>query len=241
LTFAGPPLSFYGTVSLPYRCLIIDHDDTAVDSTPVVHYPAHLEAVRTLRPGRRPIDLEAWFLKNFHPGIMAYLAEELGFDQAELQEELRIWRRYTASITPPFFPGFLETLARFKERGGIVAVVSHSEQEVILSHYRAAGAGSFEPDAVYGWQDEEARRKPSPWPVQQILARHGLSPRQALILDDLKPGVLMSRASGVPVAAAGWSHRIPAIEGFMRAHCLAYFATVAELDRFVLREERRPR
>jgi phosphoglycolate phosphatase/pyrophosphatase PpaX len=39
---------------LRYRCLLVDHDDTAVDSTSAVHYPAHLEALRELRPGRTP-------------------------------------------------------------------------------------------------------------------------------------------------------------------------------------------
>ncbi len=55
-----------------YRCILIDHDDTAVDSTSVVHYPAHLEALRVLRPGRTPPSREQWLLRNFH-GIMEYL------------------------------------------------------------------------------------------------------------------------------------------------------------------------
>ena len=39
-------------MDLRYRCILIDHDDTAVDSTEAVHYPAHVEALRILRPGR---------------------------------------------------------------------------------------------------------------------------------------------------------------------------------------------
>ena len=35
---------------MKFQCLILDHDDTAVDSTREIHYPAHLEVMQTLRP-----------------------------------------------------------------------------------------------------------------------------------------------------------------------------------------------
>ena len=31
------------TESIRFKCLILDHDDTAVDSTASIHYPAHVE------------------------------------------------------------------------------------------------------------------------------------------------------------------------------------------------------
>jgi len=34
-----------------YKCLLLDHDDTVVNSTATIHYPAFLEALRLLRPG----------------------------------------------------------------------------------------------------------------------------------------------------------------------------------------------
>ncbi len=51
------------------------------------------------------------------------------------------------------------------------------------------------------------------------------------MVDDLKPGVLMARSAGVRALAAGWAHRIPAIESWMREHCDAYLPTVADLER----------
>ena len=66
-------------MDLPYQCLILDHDDTAVNSTALIHYPSHVESMRRLRPQTAAIDLNGWFLKNFEPGIMSYLQEELGF------------------------------------------------------------------------------------------------------------------------------------------------------------------
>lgn len=217
-----------------FRCLILDHDDTAVNSTATVHHPAHLEAMRVLRPGHQPVDLEGWFLKNFHPGIMAYLEGELGLTEAEQATEFAIWRSFNLRVLPSFYPGFLETLEEFRRRGGRIAVISHSERDVILGHYRRSGSGALEPDLVFGWEQEEERRKPSPWPVLETLRHFGLAPGEALILDDLKPGVLMGQRTGVPVAGAGWAHRIPVIREYMLRHCIAYFAEPAQFREFIL-------
>ncbi len=222
-------------MSSVFKCLVLDHDDTAVNSTAAIHYPAHLKGMEVLRPGIPAIDLEGWYLKNFHPGVMEYLVDELGFSEQELEVEYRIWREFNTGAVAEFFPGFLEVLKGFRERGGIVTVVSHSERDVILKAYESApGNGDFMPDLVFGWDPEKSRRKPSPWPVEEILRRFGLEKRQVLVLDDLKPGVLMSRAAGVAVAGAGWAHRIPQIQSYMRRHCLAYFETVVEFREFIL-------
>jgi beta-phosphoglucomutase-like phosphatase (HAD superfamily) len=215
-------------MSAPYRCILIDHDDTAVDSTAAVHYPAHIEALRVLRPGRTPPTVEQWLLWNFH-GIMEYLVGELRMNPTELTTEFEIWRSWTTTHTPPFFPGFLQLLADWRRADGLVAVISHSERDVIEGHYKAADPPVFLPDLIFGWEHEESRRKPSPWPVAEALRLFGCQREEALIVDDLKPGVLMSLASGVAIAAAGWSHRVPEIEAYMRAHSAAYCARVEDL------------
>jgi phosphoglycolate phosphatase/pyrophosphatase PpaX len=216
-----------------YRALILDHDDTAVDSTATVHYPAHLRSMALLRPGQPTVSLETWFLKNFHPGIMGFLQDELGMDARELAVEEEVWRAGMASETPRFYEGFLDALARFQAQGGHVSVVSHSAQEVILRHYQEAGV-RLEPGLVFGWEAEPERRKPSPYPVLEVLRRLGVAPGEALVVDDLKPGVQMARAAGVAVAAAGWAHAIPDIRAFMEANCVAYFERVADFAEFIL-------
>jgi beta-phosphoglucomutase-like phosphatase (HAD superfamily) len=219
-------------MSLRFACLILDHDDTAVDSSATVHYPAHVEAMRVLRPGRQPVSLEGWFLKNFHPGIMPYLVGELGLNAEELAVEFEIWRSFTTRRSPRFFPGFLQALGEYRARGGKIVVISHSEPEIIRGHYR--DAGPLLPDLVFGWHDEEQKRKPSPWPVRQALAGLDVPHSRVLVLDDLKPGVLMAQEAGVAVAAAGWAHNIGEIREYMQAHCLAYFETVQAFRDFLL-------
>lgn len=224
-------------MALKYECLILDHDDTAVDSTATVHYPAHVQAMRVLRPGVAPIDLRGWFLKNFHPGLMGYLTGELGLSEQEMETEYEIWRAFTTRRTPQFFPGFLEALSDYRSQGGKLAVVSHSERDVILSHYRSAQPGCDQPllpDLIFGWETDEQKRKPSPWPVFEILKAFDLPGVRALIVDDLKPGIEMSQKAQVPAAGVGWAHRIPEVREYMQRHCLAYFDEVAEFRKFIL-------
>jgi beta-phosphoglucomutase-like phosphatase (HAD superfamily) len=220
-------------MKLRYRCLILDHDDTAVNSTAIIHYPAHLAALEALRPGKSIPSLETWFLKNFEPGLMHYLQDELKMDSRELEREYRIWREFTSSLVPSFYDGFLELLARYQRAGGLVTVVSHSESEFIARDYHS-GKPRVVPDMILGWNQDAGKRKPDPWPVRRILKQFGLEEGQALIVDDLKPGVMMARAAGVDIAAAGWGHSIPIIRDYMIANCCRYFSSIAELGAYLL-------
>ncbi len=207
-----------------------------MDSTRRVHYPAHLEVMERLRPGSRPVDLDTWFRKNCDPGILPFLVDELGMTPAELALEHEIWREHTARETPHFYAGFLDALAAYKARGGRVVVVSHSDTNVILSHYTGAANGRrVMPDLVFGWELEPERRKPDPYPIHETLRRLGLAASDVLVVDDLKPGIEMAQAAGVDAAAAGWAHNIPAIREYMQQSCVAYLETVAAFAEFILR------
>ena len=219
-----------------YRCLILDHDDTAVDSTREIHHPAHVRSMQVLRPEHRPISVEAWFVKNCDPGIMGYLVDELGMTEGELETCFRVWREATAESTPHFYPGFLEALAAYRAQGGAIVVASHSEEHVIRAHYRAAGNGQpLMPDLIFGWEDGPERRKPHPFPVHETLRQLELEPRDVLVVDDLKPGIEMAAAAGVDAAAVGWSHDLSAIRDDVDQRCVARFEAVSEFAEFILR------
>ncbi len=207
-------------------CLIVDHDDTVVNSTATVHYPCFVEYTRIYHPEYR-CTLEDYFLKNFDPGVVAFFRDEVGMSEAQMLQEQTYWNAYVQNHVPQAYPGMAEILWEQKRRGGRLCVVSHSYRDNILRDYRENGLP--EPDAVYGWECPPEQRKPNPWPLEQIMADFGLEPGELLMLDDLKPGYDMARACGVPFAAAGWANDIPQIEGFMRKNCDYYFKTVPEL------------
>ncbi len=211
-----------------YKCLIFDHDDTSVKSTAEIHYPAHVETIRIMRPGQKPVDLNTWLLKNYHPGVIEYFVNELGFSDDEMKQEYDIWRSFNEDSNPHFFKGILEIMKIFQNRGGKIIVVSHSEADVIKRHYKTRGDG-FMPDMIFGWDYDENKRKPSIWPVEQIINEYGFSPDEILMIDDLKPGVTMARNSGIDIAGAGWGHSISEIEDDMKALCDYYFHAVTQL------------
>lgn len=216
-----------------YQCLVFDHDDTVVNSTATIHWPCFVDFLAQRRPGMS-CSLEKYFIKNFDPGFLPMCREDYGLSDAELDDELRFWKAYVREHVPSAYPGIREMMERQKAEGGLVCVVSHSLDFNIRRDYRENGLP--EPDAVYGWEQPLERRKPSPWPLQEIMRRFELQPSDLLMIDDLKPGYDMARACGVDFAAVGWANDIPAIERFMRGNCRWYFKTVPELAAF-LKEE----
>ncbi len=210
-------------MNLKYPCLIVDHDDTVVNSTATVHFPCFVEYMNLYRPGYR-CTLEHYFLRNFHPGVVPFFRDEVGLSEEEMVHEQAWWNAYVQRHVPEVYPGMADILWRQKREGGLLCVISHSYRDNILRDYRENGLP--EPDAVYGWECPPHLRKPNPWAVEQIMEKYALAPGQVLVLDDLKPGHDMARAAGVDFAAAGWANDIGEIERFMRENCRYYFKTV---------------
>jgi len=218
---------------MKYRCLILDHDDTAVDSTPHLHYPAHIEVMKELRPEEDPISMEEWMLKNFSPGIMEYMVDELKLTPAEVNREYEIWQKFIADKQVAFFPGFIDLLRDYHNAGGILTVVSHSIKEKILEDYASVGAENLI-QAAYGWDMDKSKRKPSPYPVLKILEQFQLRPEEVLIIDDLRPAISMAKEAGVAIGAAGWGIIVPKIFNYMKEHSNFFFRTVDDLRDFLL-------
>eukprot|EP00392_Amoebophrya_sp_AT5.2_P004981 g4990.t1 len=249
--------------ALRYRCLILDHDDTCVDSTASIHHPAHLQACgefsslpethdwiknRKLPENVRehsPIDLAGWFRVNHDPGVGEYLRALFGSDEDVMRREMEIWRGHMNSKTPHFYPGMLDILREFRRRGGIVCVVSHSPADVIEKHYLAStstgegeteetSAEKFVPDLIFGWSDKPEERKPNPYPCLKILEKFSLRPEECLVLDDLSPGIKMAVAAKVPAYVAAWQHK--ELVGELVDNCKAtgVFWSVEEFRSYVL-------
>ena len=214
-----------------YPCLVLDHDDTVVNSTATIHYPCFCAFLQEVRPQAKHYTLEDYFRKNFDPGIVPFFTEEVGLSQQELEYEFRFWQRYVKPRVPQAFDGIREILRRHRAQGGLIAVVSHSMRENILRDYRQNDLP--EPDAIFGWELPPAQRKPEPWPLEQIMREFSLPASALLMLDDLKPGFDMARTAGVDFAAAGWAYDVLEIERFMRKNCDYYFKTVQEFGAFL--------
>ncbi len=220
---------------LRYPCLVLDHDDTTVNSTATVHYPAFVEYMKS-HPPHTQMTLEEYFSYNFDPGVVDMFTKICGMTWDQMMDEEEFWKEYVRGHVPEAYPGIREILEEQRRRGGKICVVSHSFREYILRDYSRNGLP--EPDLIYGWECPPEQRKPAVWPLEQIMEKLGFRPEELLVVDDLKPGYDMARAAGVPFAAAGWANDIPKIENFMRRNCGGrYFKTVPELKNYLFGEE----
>lgn len=213
-----------------YRCLILDHDDTVVNSTATIHYPAFLETLKLLRPNVT-ISLDDYFRVNFDPGFVPYCTGELGMTDEEMEAEVQCWREYVSKHTAEAYDGMKEIIGRQKAEGGLVCVVSHSYDFNIKRDYEANGLPM--PDMIFGWECPPEQRKPNTYALRQIADKYGLAPQEMVMVDDSKAGYDMARAYGVSFAGAGWATDVPEIREFMKRNSDVYFTEVEALGRFL--------
>ena len=211
---------------LKYPCLVLDHDDTTVNSTATVHYPCFVEYMEKYFPDVH-LTLEEYFRYNFDPGVVEMFTKICGMTWEQMLDEEAYWKEYVRHHVPKAYPGIREILLEQKKRGGKVCVVSHSFTENILRDYRENDLP--EPDMIFGWESPPEQRKPSVYPLEQSMKAFSMKPEELLVVDDLKPGYDMAKAAGVPFAAAGWANDIESIEQFMRKNCGLYFKKVKSL------------
>lgn len=216
---------------LKYPCLVLDHDDTVVQSETTINYPYFCYILDQFRPGET-ITLEEYTNGCFHPGFADMCRQRYHFTEQELIEEYSGWMEYVMTHTPAAFSGIKELILAYKEAGGIICVVSHSSQINITRDYLTHFG--ILPDDIYGWDLPEHQRKPSTYPLEQIMAKYHLKPDQLLVVDDLKPAWVMCHKAGVPIAFAAWSkENCPAILEEMTGLCDYTFHSPDELKEFL--------
>ena len=216
---------------LKYPCLVLDHDDTVVQSETTINYPYFCYILDQFRPGAT-ITLEEYIEGCFYLGFANMCREKYAFTEQELKDEYMGWKEYIRTHIPALFPGIEQIIRKQKELGGMVCVVSHSSYEIITRDYEAHFG--ILPDDIYGWDLPEHQRKPNPYPLEQIMQKHGFSKEQILVVDDLKPAWEMANAVGVKIAFAGWGKTaFPAISKEMRQLCDFSFDSTKELENFL--------
>lgn len=216
---------------LKYPCLVLDHDDTVVQTMKTLSYPFFCLELEQFRPGTT-MTLSEYIMECYRCGFADMCRERYGFTDEELALEHRQWMGYIMENIPDIFPGIERIIHRQKEAGGILCVVSHSNSDNIRRDYRA----HFDvlPDAIYGWDMEPHQRKPHSWPLQDIMQKFGLQPEEILVIDDAQLACQMADPLGIKVAFAGWDDMgVPEIRKEMEQRCAYSFNTIVELEKFL--------
>lgn len=218
---------------LKYPCLVLDHDDTVVQTMKTMSYPFFLYGLNIFRPGQT-ISFEDYVRGCHDYGFVDLCRQRYGYTQEELDLEHDMWMEYVLNHTPEPYPGIGSVLHQQKEEGGLICVVSHSREDNILRDYRAHFG--FVPDAIYGFERPENQRKPNPYPLLDIMERFHLSADEILVVDDMKLSCKMAAPLGVKVAYSGWNGlNVPEVEKEMTELCDFHFNTVAAFADFLFR------
>ena len=216
---------------LKYKCLVLDHDDTVVQSMKTLSYPFWCLELEQFRPGQT-MTLEDYVIECHRLGFAGLCKIRFGFTEEELKQEHKQWMEYIMRHTPDPYPGIERIIHRQKEEGGLICVVSHSHVDNILRDYKA----HFDliPDAIYGWELEPHQRKPNPWPLQDIMEKYNLKPEDILVVDDMKLACQMAAPLAVKVCYAGWSGMgVESLSSEMRNICDYAFDSTEELEKFL--------
>ena len=216
---------------LKYRCLVLDHDDTVVQTMRTLSYPFWCLELEQFRPGTT-MTLEDYILKCYQYGYADMCRVCCGFTDEELALEHKQWMEYIMNNIPAPFPGIGNIIRRQKEAGGLICVVSHSSFDNISRDYRVHFG--IQPDAIYGWERPPRERKPNPWPLEDIMRRFDLTPQEILVVDDMKLACQMAHPLGVAVAYAGWDDMgVPELRREMQKLCAFSFDSTESLEKFL--------
>lgn len=214
-----------------YKCLVLDHDETVVQTEKTIGYPFFCNFLEKVRPGAT-VSLQD-YAKDCHDlGFVDMCRQKYAFTAEELREEHTTWAQYLKTHIPEIFSGIERIISRQKKSGGLVCVVSHSGEESIRRDYRVHFG--LEPDQVYGWDLPEQQRKPSVYPLEQIIKKYHLSPSDILVVDDAKLACQMAEPLQVDVAYAAWGKKeFAQLDQEMRTLCNYTFDSTEDLEKFL--------
>lgn len=219
---------------LKYKCLVLDHDDTVVQTEKAIGFPYFRDYIVRIRPGKNLSFAE--YVQDCNNMVFADMCRaKWQMTEEELLEEYTGWKAYSRLHIPPVCPGMDRIIRRQKELGGLVCVASLSTREIIERDFRHHLG--FLPDAVYDYDLPAGMRKPNPYALTDIMEKYHLAPEDLLMIDDMKLGCQMANFVGVASAFAGWSKaEFPELTEEMRSICDFTFDTTEELEKFLFEE-----
>ena len=219
---------------LKYKCLVMDHDDTVVQTEKSLGYPYFCEVLKNFRPGQT-ISFHDYVLDCHNYGFTEMCRRNWQFTAEEQKEEYRGWMDYLMTHIPTTFNGIADVILRHKKEGGLLCVVSHSSRQNITRDYQHHFG--ILPDAIYGWDLPSEQRKPNPYPLLNIMEKYQLETSDILVVDDMKLACKMAEPLNIPVAFAAWSKtEFPKLSKEMNDLCKLSFQSPAELYHYLFEE-----
>lgn len=182
----------------PLRAVIFDVDGVLVQSMER-HHEAYRRAFADYRMDVKKEEVYANEGRRSREVIETLArAKGLRLSEAQLGEMDRVKQAAFAAFGPlPLYPGAQELIARIRDAGLRVALVSGTSRANIDNHF---GALIKRFDAVVSANDVKAT-KPDPEPYLAALAKLGLKPAECIVVENATLGVKSAKAAGLRVIA----------------------------------------
>ena len=115
---------------LRYKCLVLDHDDTVVQTERTIGYPYFRDYIEKIRPGCTLSFGE--YVRDCNNMVFADMCvQRWQMTETEMHNEYLGWKAYSRVNIPEVCPGIERVIRRHKEAGGILCVSSLSTREII--------------------------------------------------------------------------------------------------------------
>lgn len=214
----------------PFTCVLLDLDGTITDSAPGITSSLAWMFEQLGLPVPPPAEL----LTYVGPPILDAFRDQAGFDPAESQHALSIYRGHYlefGAFDSRVYPGMESTLAALHDSELTVSLATSKPEtsaRIILDHFGLTGYL----DVLTGASDDEVRSAKADV-VAEALARLdalGADLTRPIMVGDREHDVHGAAANGVPTIFVEWGYGTPA----ERAGTIATAKTPADLTRLLL-------
>lgn len=195
---------------MPYRAILIDLDGTLLDSIPDLAAAANGMLAELSAP-TLPLSAITTFVGKGTENLVRRCLQDdrvqLPADAQSVKQALEVFNRHYHEVNgreSRLYPGVLEGLQSFKERGAKLAVVTNKPTEFTLPLLEKTGLTPFFDAVVCG--DTCERKKPDPLPLLHACELLGCRPNEALAIGDSVNDALAARAAGIKVLAVPYGY-----------------------------------
>lgn len=190
-------------MKLRKKCLILDHDDTIINSQESIHYPLFVDVLKILRPNIIPIDFEKFIELSNELGFVKMCRMLYHYNEKEIQFEYEHWKIHSSLIEAPAFEGIKEFLTAFIEIGGVIIVYTmNSKQNVIKDYERLF---NFVPNRIISHDQYYILRKPYRLSILKELHNLNLTVEDCIFIDDTPMLLELKHRLNMDFIAANWA------------------------------------
>lgn len=190
-------------MKLRKKCIILDHDDTVIDSQESIHYPLFVAVLKELRPHVAPISFEQFIDLSNKLGFTKMCRLVYHFTPDEILYEYEHWKKHVEHMIAPTYAGLESILQRFVQAGGIIVVYTMNAKHNVLNDY--ARLFNMIPHAIIAHDQYSILRKPYRLSLLQTLSDLNVSVKDCVFVDDSPLVVALKDRLNIEFLAASWA------------------------------------